>query len=179
LPPLESFYRSLTAKNAGRTLIRKENGGRIRIILSSFPFLQIRVPQRSSWFAYPRLFYLPESNLCDLFEYVDRNKILRYIGIIIFKIEKLNAVLDEISKLERHQQDLLKIDYETIENKGIEFVKVKHLQDKIFEIKTKEIRSLFKYQSGRIILIGVVFVKKTQKTPKEMIILAKQRLKEV
>lgn len=104
---------------------------------------------------------------------------MRYIVIMIFKIEKLNAVLDEISRLEPHQQELLKIDYETVENKGIEFVKVKHLQDKIYEIKTKEIRSLFTYQSGRIILIGVVFVKKAQKTPKEMIKLAKQRLKEV
>ena len=98
---------------------------------------------------------------------------------MIFKIEKLNAVIEEISKLEQNQQDLLKIEFETIENKGIEFVKVKHLQNKIFEIKTKEIRSLFKYKSGKIILIGVVFVKKTQKTPKEIIKLAKKRLKEV
>ena len=98
---------------------------------------------------------------------------------MIFKIEKLNAVIEEISKLEQNQQDLLKIEFETIENKGIEFVKVKHLQNKIFEIKTKEIRSLFKYKSGKIILIGFVFVKKTQKTPKEIIKLAKQRLKEV
>lgn len=98
---------------------------------------------------------------------------------MIFKIEKLNAVIEEISKLEQNQQDLLKIEYETIENKGIEFVKVKHLQNKIFVIKTKEIRSLFKYKSGKIIIIVVVFVKKTQKTPKEIIKLAKQRLKEV
>lgn len=67
---------------------------------------------------------------------------------MIFKIEKLNAVIEEISKLEPNQQDLLKIEFETIENKGIEFVKVKHLQNKIFEIKTKEIRSLFKYKKN-------------------------------
>lgn len=98
---------------------------------------------------------------------------------MIFKVEKLDAVKEEISKLEQKQQDLLKSEYEIIENKGIEFVHVKHLQNKIFEIKSKEIRSLFKYKSGKIILIGVVFVKKTQKTPKEMIKLARQRLKEV
>jgi len=50
------------------------------------------------------------------------------------------------------------------------------LQDQIFEIKTDELRSLFKYQKNQIILIGVVFVKKTQKTPKEIIKLAKKRL---
>ena len=48
-----------------------------------------------------------------------------------------------------------------------------------FEIKTNELRSLFKYTAGKIIVVGVVFVKKTQKTPKEKIKLAKQRLKEV
>ncbi|WP_353939005.1 type II toxin-antitoxin system RelE/ParE family toxin [uncultured Treponema sp.] len=48
----------------------------------------------------------------------------------------------------------------------------------IFEIKSNELRSLFKYQKGQIILIGVVFVKKTQKTPKNIIKLAEQRLRE-
>ena len=47
------------------------------------------------------------------------------------------------------------------------------------EMKTNELRSLFKYKAGKIIVIRVVFVKKTQKTPKEKIRLAKQRLKEV
>ncbi len=98
---------------------------------------------------------------------------------MVFRIEKLKAVTEEISKLDQNQQNLLRAEYEIIETKGIEFVKVKLLQNKIFEIKTKEIRSLFKYKSGKIILIGVVFVKKTQKTPKEIIKLAKQRLKEV
>ncbi|MGP1491741.1 MAG: type II toxin-antitoxin system RelE/ParE family toxin, partial [Treponema sp.] len=35
------------------------------------------------------------------------------------------------------------------------------------------------YKEGKIIVIGVVFVKKTQKTPKETIKLAEKRLKEV
>ncbi|UTC49307.1 type II toxin-antitoxin system RelE/ParE family toxin [Treponema vincentii] len=76
-------------------------------------------------------------------------------------------------------KNLLKIEYEKIEQQGIEFVKVKHLQKKIFEIKSNELRSLFKYKEGKIIVIGVVFVKKTQKTPKETIKLAEKRLKEV
>ena len=66
-----------------------------------------------------------------------------------------------------------------IQEQGIEFVRVKLIQKEIFEIKTNELRSLFKYAAGRIIVVGVVFVKKTKKTPKEKIKLAKQRLKEV
>ena len=68
---------------------------------------------------------------------------------------------------------------EKIENEGIEFVRVKPIQKKIFEIKSNELRSLFKYKEGQIIVVGVVFVKKTQKTPKEKIKLAETRLKEV
>lgn len=67
-----------------------------------------------------------------------------------------------------------------IENQDIEFVRVKPIQKDIFEIKSNELRSLFKYTAGKIIVIGVVFVKKTQKTPKDKIKikLAKKRLKE-
>ncbi|WP_405339525.1 type II toxin-antitoxin system RelE/ParE family toxin [Fibrobacter sp.] len=96
-----------------------------------------------------------------------------------FKVVKLDAVNREIAELPQEQQDLLKSEYNLIATKGIEYVRVKHLQNKIFEIKSKELRSLFKYQEGRIIIIGVVFVKKSQKTPKDKIKLAKQRLKEV
>lgn len=96
-----------------------------------------------------------------------------------FKVKKLPIVKSEIEKLEQNQQILLTSEYKKIETQGIEFVKVKHLQNKIFEIKSNEIRSLFKYEKEKIILIAVVFVKKTQKTPKDKIKLAKQRLKEM
>lgn len=71
-----------------------------------------------------------------------------------FTVEKLPQAKAEIDSLEQSQKE-------------------------IFEIKTNELRSLFKYSAGRIIVVGVVFVKKTKKTPKEKIKLAKQRLKEV
>ena len=97
---------------------------------------------------------------------------------MVFKVEKLDVVNDEIAALTPEQQALLDAEYRTIETTGIEFVRVKHLQDKIFEIKSKNLRSLFKYQEGKIIVIGVVFVKKTLKTPKSIINLAKKRFKE-
>ena len=96
-----------------------------------------------------------------------------------FSVEKLPAAENEIKSLEQSQQDLLNKEYATIERQGIEFVRVRPLQREIFEIKSNELRSLFKYKAGAIIVIGVVFVKKTQKTPKDKIKLAKQRLKEI
>ncbi|MDY2840016.1 MAG: type II toxin-antitoxin system RelE/ParE family toxin [Treponema sp.] len=93
-----------------------------------------------------------------------------------FKVEKLPQAEAEIKNLEESQQKLLSDEYAKIETQGIEFVRVKPLQKDIFEIKTNELRSLFKYKAGKIIVVGVVFVKKTQKIPKEKIKLAKKRL---
>ena len=95
-----------------------------------------------------------------------------------FAVERLSSVVAEINALEKEQQNLLKRDYEIIEKQGIEYVRVRPLQKEIFEIKSNELRSLFKYKAGAIIVIGVDFVKKTQKTPKDKIKLAVQRLKE-
>lgn len=96
-----------------------------------------------------------------------------------FTVERLPQAQTEIDSLEQSQKDMLESDYSIIQEQGIEFVRVKPIQKDIFEIKTNELRSLFKYNAGKIIVVGVVFVKKTQKTPKEKIKLAKQRLKEV
>ncbi|OWV26510.1 hypothetical protein B7988_04920 [Fibrobacter sp. UWB1] len=96
-----------------------------------------------------------------------------------FIVEKLPAAAAEINALEQSQKELLNKEYETIEKQGLEYVRVRPLQKEIFEIKSNELRSLFKYKAGAIIVIGVVFVKKTQKTPKEKIKLAIKRLKEV
>ena len=96
-----------------------------------------------------------------------------------FTVERLPQAKAEIEFLEQAQKDLLKIEYQKIEQQGIEFVKVKPLQKKIYEIKSNELMSFFKYKEGRIIVIGVVFVKKTQKTPKETIKLAEKRLREI
>ena len=96
-----------------------------------------------------------------------------------FTVEKLPQAKNEIDSLEQSQKDMLEADYKKIQEQGIEFVRVKPIQKEIFEIKTNEFRSLFKYKAGKIIVVGVVFVKKTQKTPKEIIKLAKKRLKEI
>ena len=96
-----------------------------------------------------------------------------------FTVEKLPQAIADINALEQSQKNLLEEDYAKIQNQGIEYVRVKPIQKEIFEIKTNELRSLFKYKAGKIIVIGVVFVKKTQKTPKDKIKLARQRLKEI
>lgn len=95
-----------------------------------------------------------------------------------FKIKKLKQAEKEISKLTQAQQNQLRQDYKTITNKGIEYVKRRHLRGDVFEIKTNDIRSLFAYRENCIILVGLVYEKRSNKAPEYYIELAQKRLKE-
>jgi len=96
-----------------------------------------------------------------------------------FKVTKLKEAEKEFENLSKEQQDLLNSDYKTIEEDGIEFVKTRFLskKPKLFEIKTHNLRSLFKYGEDKIIVIGLIFTKDEPKTPKDQLKLAKKRLK--
>ena len=96
-----------------------------------------------------------------------------------FEIQKLTQAEKEISKLTKEQQKQLKNDYDTITNKGLEYVKRRHLRGDVFEIKTNDIRSLFAYKNDCIILVGLVYEKRSNKAPDYYVELAQKRLKEV
>lgn len=96
-----------------------------------------------------------------------------------FEIKKLKQAEKEISKLSKEQQHQLYCDFDIITQKGIEYVKRRHLRGEIFEIKTNDIRSLFAYRENCIILIGLVYEKRSNKAPDYYIELAQKRLKEV
>lgn len=74
------------------------------------------------------------------------------------------------------QKDNLDMDFSTIQEHGIEFVKRRFLRDGLFEVKTGDVRSLFQYRKDKIILVGLIYTKKTQKTPNQLIKLAQTRL---
>ena len=95
-----------------------------------------------------------------------------------FAVKKLKQAEKEISKLTKEQQKQLENDYQIISSKGIEYVKRRHLRGDIFEIKTNDIRSLFAYRENCIILIGLVYEKRSNKAPDYYIELAQKRLKE-
>jgi len=94
-----------------------------------------------------------------------------------YKIEKLKQAEKEINQLSRVQKKSLLDDFRLIEEKGIEFVKRRHLRDDLFEIKTNDVRSLFKYTDNSIILIGLVYEKRSKKAPENHIETALKRLK--
>ena len=94
-----------------------------------------------------------------------------------FEVTKLKEAQKEFENLTDRQQKILEEDYKTIAAQGIEYVKTRYLAPKLFEIKTNEMRSLFKYEEGQIIIIGLIYEKDSQKAPNYFIKLAKKRLK--
>ena len=96
-----------------------------------------------------------------------------------YKIEKLKQAEKEINQLSKIQQKALFDDFRLIEEQGIEFVKRRHLRDELFEIKTNDIRSLFAYKNDCIILVGLVYEKRSNKAPDYYVELAQKRLKEI
>jgi len=93
-----------------------------------------------------------------------------------YTVKILPEAQDDMKKLERVQRNKLEIDYKTVQNVDIDAVIVNSLGDKLFEIKTSELRSIFEYRKEQIIVIAVIFIKKTQKTEKIYIKRAKKIL---
>lgn len=93
-----------------------------------------------------------------------------------FKVELTADAQKEYNELETEIKNFLKKDYNIIETKGIEHVFVKALENNMFEIKTNNIRSIFKYKENRIVIIGLIFKKTTKKTPQRIKKIAKKRL---
>lgn len=105
----------------------------------------------------------------------------------MWKVVSLNAVVD--AELEALPNDLLarlRRVGELIQTHGLERVRephVKHVEGPIWEIRLIGrdgiARALYVTASGKRVVIVRVFVKKTQRTPRDEIALALKRAKEV
>ena len=65
-----------------------------------------------------------------------------------FKVKKIPEAEKEYLELTNIQRKILDRDFEIIETVGIEFVKRRFLRNGIFEIKSNDVRALFKYKKG-------------------------------
>lgn len=84
--------------------------------------------------------------------------------IIISK--ELDRFIEEEGK--RYYPKLISI-FERIEKYGLAGFYIKALRDKLYEIRLSELRVLFFYDSGRIIVLASAFIKKGRKTPESAI----------
>lgn len=95
-----------------------------------------------------------------------------------FDVKLTENALEDLKNLEKVDRNKVLKSYDIIMNVDINAVNTKPITSKIYEIKTDRVRSLYAYSENKIIIVGVVFIKKTQKTPKSMITKAENVLKE-
>ena len=95
-----------------------------------------------------------------------------------FDVKLTENALEELNTLEKTDRNKVLKAFDIIINVDINAVNTKPLTTKIYEIKADKARCLYVYSDNRIIIVGVIFIKKTQKTPKIMIAKAENVLKE-
>lgn len=106
---------------------------------------------------------------------------------MVWTVETLDEIVDaEIEALPVGLQARLIRLMEMVEHVGLEQLRephVKHLDGKLWELRAKApegiARGLYVTVTGRRVIILHVFVKKSQKTPKTALDIARQRMKQV
>ena len=103
-----------------------------------------------------------------------------------WSVETHRAADDEILALPPKLQARLLRLMEMVEAVGLDQIHephVKHLDGKLWELRAKAqegiARGIYVTMTGRRVIVLHVFVKKTQKTPKAALELARERMKEV
>ncbi len=95
-----------------------------------------------------------------------------------FTVKLTQNALEELNELEKADKLKALKAFDIISNVDIQAVNTKPINAKLFEIKTDRVRCLYVYAKNQIIVVGVIFIKKTQKTPKIQIEKAEKILKE-
>lgn len=80
-----------------------------------------------------------------------------------FEVSLTEEAKKDFRKLDKISQSKLDRAFDRIQNKGLETVVTKPLQKDLYEIKTDNLRALFAYQGDKIIVVGVIFMKKLKK----------------
>jgi len=96
-----------------------------------------------------------------------------------YEVKKIKQAEHEYKSLTAEQQHLLDDDYELIETEGIERVSTKKIEKDMYEIRTANLRSLYTYQDGALIIVVTIFIKTTNKTPEWAKETARKRIKKL
>lgn len=87
----------------------------------------------------------------------------------IFETKYTKEALTQLDKLEEPEfKKILKAIY-IFERVGTKYKCINDLGNGLFELKPDNVRAYFKYAKNKIIIIGVIVLKKTQKAPKRYI----------
>ncbi|MDD3435888.1 MAG: type II toxin-antitoxin system RelE/ParE family toxin [Candidatus Gastranaerophilales bacterium] len=93
-----------------------------------------------------------------------------------YTVIKTKEAIKDISKINSDFIEDLDEDIELIETEGLDFVVSRPLGNQVFEIKSNRVRALFGFKENKLIVITVIYLKKTQKCPRDLILKAKKLL---
>jgi len=89
--------------------------------------------------------------------------------IKLFEAEYTKEALEQLHDLEKSDKRKIIKAIAIFEQIGTEYKNTNDLGDDLFELKPDNIRAYFKYHENRIIIVGFITIKKTQKAPKRYI----------
>ena len=100
---------------------------------------------------------------------------LEEAGFSIYAVTGVRAEIDDMT--EQHQKQIAAI-LDHVARYGPpkhNIEKCRPLGSDLFELKTKDVRLPFIYQTGRVVIVTSVFVKKSKKTPRRFLTEARSR----
>ena len=86
-----------------------------------------------------------------------------------FTAEYTDEALQQLEQLDDIEYEKITKAIYIFEHVGTRYKNINDLGDGLFELKPDNVRAYFKYVKGKIIIIGFIVLKKTQKAPKRYI----------
>lgn len=83
----------------------------------------------------------------------------------LFTAEYTNEALEQLRALEDAEFEKITKAIYIFEHVGKKYKNINDLGNGLFELKPDNVRAYFKYAKNRIIVVGLVVLKKTQKAP--------------
>lgn len=86
-----------------------------------------------------------------------------------FEAQYTKEAIEQFKELDENNQDKILEAVRIFEHIGTKYKNINSLGNGLFELKPKGVRAYFMYAENKIIIIGLVVLKKTQKAPKRFI----------
>lgn len=95
-----------------------------------------------------------------------------------YKVFLTDEAKEDLSCLEKIEKKKVIKSINVVEQADIDAVNTRPLTRNLYEIKSDNVRSIYAYDKDQIIIIAVIFIKTTQKTPLKYIEKAEKIIKE-
>ncbi|MDR1168317.1 MAG: type II toxin-antitoxin system RelE/ParE family toxin [Heliobacteriaceae bacterium] len=95
----------------------------------------------------------------------------------LFTAEFTDEAKEQANKLDNARKNKLRKAVKIFEQVGTQYKNINDLGEDLFELKPDDIRAYFEYYEGRVIIVGLVVLKKSQKAPKRFIEQARRNIK--